>query len=119
MLETNNDITAQRAVEDKLDRARTELAHLSRIATMGELTASIAHEVNQPLAAIVANGEAGLRWLGRAEPDLGETRKSIEAVLRNAQRASDVVRRLQRPCRARHTPAAPSTSQRWPRSSSS
>src|SRR5690606_32770315 len=66
----------------------------SRIATMGELTASIAHEVNQPLAAIVANGEAGLRWLGRGTPDLGETKKSIEAMLRNAQRASDVVRRL-------------------------
>ena len=61
---------------------------------MGELTASIAHEVNQPLAAIVANGEAGLRWLGRTTPDLGETKKSIEAMLRNAQRASDVVRRL-------------------------
>ena len=94
VLETNTDITAQRAAEDKLDRTRSELAHLSRIATMGELTASIAHEVNQPLAAIVANGEAGLRWLGRAMPDLGETRKSIEAMLRNAQRASDVVRRL-------------------------
>ena len=94
VLETNTDITAQRAAEDKLDRTRGELAHLSRIATMGELTASIAHEVNQPLAAIVANGEAGLRWLGRAAPDLGETRKSIEAMLRNAQRAGDVVRRL-------------------------
>lgn len=94
VLETNTDITAQRATEDKLDRTRSELAHLSRIATMGELTASIAHEVNQPLAAIVANGEAGLRWLGRGTPDLGETKTSIEAMLRNAQRASDVVRRL-------------------------
>lgn len=94
VLETNTDISAQRAAENKLDRTRSELAHLSRIATMGELTASIAHEVNQPLAAIVANGEAGLRWLGRAAPDLGEARKSIEAMLRNAQRASDVVRRL-------------------------
>lgn len=94
VLETNTDITDQRATEDKLDRTRSELAHLSRIATMGELTASIAHEVNQPLAAIVANGEAGLRWLGRDAPDLGETRKSIDAMLRNAQRASDVVRRL-------------------------
>ena len=94
VLETNTDITAQRAAEDKLDRTRSELAHISRIATMGELTASIAHEVNQPLAAIVANGEAGLRWLGRAAPDLGETQKSIEAMLRNAQRAGDVVRRL-------------------------
>jgi PAS domain S-box-containing protein len=103
VLETNTDITAQRAAEDKLDRTRSELAHLSRIATMGELTASIAHEVNQPLAAIVANGEAGLRWLRRDAPDLGETRKSIEAMLRNAQRASDVVRRL-RALSAKATP---------------
>lgn len=103
VLETNTDVTAQRAAENKLDRTRSELAHLSRIATMGELTASIAHEVNQPLAAIVANGEAGLRWLGRAAPDLGETKKSIEAMLRNAQRASDVVRRL----RALSAKAAP------------
>lgn len=105
VLETNTDVTAQRAAEDKLDRTRSELAHLSRIATMGELTASIAHEVNQPLAAIVANGEAGLRWLGRSTPDLGETKKSIEAMLRNAQRASDVVRRL----RALSAKSAPAT----------
>lgn len=105
VLETNTDVTAQRAAEDKLDRTRSELAHLSRIATMGELTASIAHEVNQPLAAIVANGEAGLRWLVRSTPDLGETKKSIEAMLRNAQRASDVVRRL----RALSTKSAPAT----------
>ncbi|MDB5487205.1 MAG: multi-sensor signal transduction histidine kinase [Reyranella sp.] len=94
ILETNNDITTQRGVEDNLHRARAELAHVSRVATMGELTASIAHEVNQPLAAIVANGEAGLRWLGRPAPELGETKKSIEAMVRNAQRASDVIRRL-------------------------
>lgn len=103
ILETNNDITAQRGIEDNLHRARAELAHVSRVATMGELTASIAHEVNQPLAAIVANGEAGLRWLGKPEPELGETKKSIEAVIRNAQRASDVVRRL----RALSSKAAP------------
>lgn len=94
VLETNTDITAQRAAEDKLDRARLELAHVSRISTMGELTASIAHEVNQPLAAVISNADAGLRWLAKSEPDLVETRKSIEAVVRNAQRASDVVRRL-------------------------
>lgn len=104
VLETNTDVTAQRVAEDKLDRTRSELAHLSRIATMGELTASIAHEVNQPLAAIVANGEAGLRWLGRGTPDLDETKKSIEAILRNAQRASDVVRRL-RTLSAKSVPA--------------
>ena len=77
ILETNNDIT-ERAVEDKLHRARASSPHVSRVATLGELTASIAHEVNQPLAAVVTNGEAGLRWLGRAVPELGQARSSVE-----------------------------------------
>ncbi len=93
-LETNNDITERRGVEDRLSRASSELAHVSRIATLGELTASIAHEVNQPLAAIVANGEAGLRWLKRDVPDLVEVRNSVERMIRNGQRASEVVKRL-------------------------
>ena len=59
ILETNNDVTEQRAVEDGLHRARSELAHVSRMATLGELTASIAHEVNQPLAAIVDQRRGG------------------------------------------------------------
>lgn len=94
ILETNTDITGRRAAEDGRDRARSELAHVSRIATLGELTASIAHEVNQPLAAVVTNGEACLRWLGRAIPDLTEARASVENMIRNGQRASEVVRRL-------------------------
>ena len=94
LLETNNDITAQRTVEDKLHRSRMELTHVSRIATMGELTASIAHEVNQPLAAVVANGEAGLRWLNRPVPELGQVKTTVEAMIRNARRASDVIVRL-------------------------
>ena len=94
ILETNNDITGQRTVEDGLHRARSELAHVARVATLGELTASIAHEVNQPLAAVVTNGEACLRWLGRAVPDIGQARSSVEHMIRNGQRASEVVRRL-------------------------
>lgn len=94
ILETNNDVTAHRTVEDKLHRSRMELAHVSRIATLGELTASIAHEVNQPLAAVVANGEAGLRWLGRPVPELGQVKTTVEAMIRNARRASDVIVRL-------------------------
>jgi len=94
ILETNNDITGQRAVEDGLHRARSELAHVARVATMGELTASIAHEVNQPLAAVVTNGEACLRWLNRPVPDLGQARSSVEHMIRNGKRASEVVRRL-------------------------
>jgi two-component system sensor kinase FixL len=94
ILETNNDITERRGVENRLHRASSELAHVSRVATLGELTASIAHEVNQPLAAIVANGEAGLRWLKRDVPDLTEVRNSVERMIRNGQRASEVVQRL-------------------------
>ena len=94
VLETNNDITERRQVEDGLVRAQGELAHVARVATLGELTASIAHEVNQPLAAVVTNGEACLRWLGRAVPDIGQARSSVEHMIRNGQRASEVVRRL-------------------------
>ena len=94
ILETNNDITERRQIEDGLVRAQGELAHVARVATLGELTASIAHEVNQPLAAVVTNGEACLRWLGRAVPDIGQARSSVEHMIRNGQRASEVVRRL-------------------------
>ena len=94
ILETNNDITDRRKVEDGLHRAQSELAHVARVATLGELTASITHEVNQPLAAVVTNGEACLRWLGRAVPDIGQARASVEQMIRNGQRASEVVRRL-------------------------
>ncbi|HTE35612.1 MAG TPA: ATP-binding protein [Reyranella sp.] len=107
ILETNNDITAQRAVEDKLHRSRMELAHVSRIATLGELTASIAHEVNQPLAAVVANGEAGLRWLNRPVPELGQAKTTVEAMIRNARRASDVIVRLRALSRKADTVQAP------------
>ena len=62
--------------------------------TMGELTASIAHEVNQPLAAVVTNGNACLRWLARAEPDLAEARAAVERIIRDGHRASEVIRRI-------------------------
>jgi len=62
-LVTNNHITEQKHAEDALHTAQSELAHVTRLTTLGELTASIAHEVNQPLAAVVTNGEAALRWL--------------------------------------------------------
>ena len=75
-METNSDITEQKQAEDALHHARSQLEHVTRISTLGELTASIAHEVNQPLAAIVTNGEAGLRWLLRDEPNLKEVHES-------------------------------------------
>jgi signal transduction histidine kinase len=70
------------------------LAHVTRIMTMGALTGSIAHEVNQPLAAVVTNGNACLRWLARAEPDLEEARAAVERIIRDGHRASEVIRRL-------------------------
>src|SRR6202040_1787305 len=71
-----------------------ELAHANRVATMGQLMASIAHEVNQPLAAVVANAEAGLRWLDRGTPDLDAVRRSVEWAIDDANRASEVIRRV-------------------------
>ena len=88
------DVTDLRAAEDGLHEARAELAHVSRVATLGELTASIAHEVNQPLAAIVTNGEAGLRWLDRESPDLDEGRASLHRMIAEGKRASEVIKRL-------------------------
>lgn len=94
VLVTIMDVTARRQAEDALHHSQAELAHVTRVATLGELTASIAHEVNQPLAAIVTNGEAGLRWLGRPEPELQEGRTSLQAMIADAKRASAVIGRL-------------------------
>ena len=91
---TNNDITDQKHAEDALRKSEGELAHVTRLTTLGELTASIAHEVNQPLAAVVTNGEAALRWMQRDVPDLKEVRNSLERMISNGRRASDVIARL-------------------------
>ncbi|KQW76036.1 hypothetical protein ASC89_24300 [Devosia sp. Root413D1] len=88
------DITERREAHDALHLAQTELAHAARVATLGELTASIAHEVNQPLMAVVTNGEAGMRWLRREPPDLGEVEKAMGRVISEGRRASDIVKRI-------------------------
>ncbi|WP_245322017.1 PAS domain-containing protein [Bradyrhizobium sp. LTSPM299] len=92
---TGTDITAMiRAdlAEQALRNAQAELARVMRVTTLGELTASIAHEVNQPLAAVIANAEASLRWLDRETPDLAAARRSVEWAISDANRAGDVVR---------------------------
>jgi signal transduction histidine kinase len=76
------------------DRAQAELAHVNRVTTMGRLTASIAHEVNQPVAAVVTNADAALRWLGAQPPDLEEARQALGYVIKDGNRASDVIRRI-------------------------
>lgn len=88
------DITDKIVAQRALEQTRAELAHVARVVTLGELTASIAHEVNQPLAAIVTNGEAGLRWLARPTPDLGEVQSCLSEMVREGRRAGDVVQRL-------------------------
>jgi PAS domain S-box-containing protein len=88
------DVTAAKQAEEKLHKAQQELAHVTRVTTLGELTASIAHEVNQPLAAAVANAEACLRWLDRETPDLAAARRSVEWIINDSCRASEVIRRV-------------------------
>ena len=88
------DVSEARRAEEALQAAQAALAHASRVSTLGEMGASIAHEVNQPLAGIVTNGEAGLRWLDRKQPELGEVRGAMERMIRDAKRAGEVVQRL-------------------------
>ncbi|MGY4434868.1 C4-dicarboxylate-specific signal transduction histidine kinase [Bradyrhizobium sp. F1.13.1] len=88
------DVTATKQAEEKLHQAQAELAHVMRVTTLGELTASIAHEVNQPLAAIITNAGACLRWLDRETPDLPAARRSVEWVINGGNRASEVIRRV-------------------------
>jgi PAS domain S-box-containing protein len=88
------DVTDRKRSEDALDRARTELAHVSRVTTLGQMTASIAHEINQPLTGIVINGNACLRWLAGESPNLHEAREATRRIVRDGQRAGDVITRL-------------------------
>ena len=94
VLDTNTDMTERARVQEALHQAQSALAHAARVATLGELSASIAHEVNQPLAAIVTNGEAAVRWLGRKEPDLQEAQDALKRVINDGRRASEVIRRI-------------------------
>lgn len=88
------DITERKLAEEALREAQAELAHAVRVATLGEMTASIAHEINQPLGAIVTNSQACLRLLSRDEPDLEGVRESIDAMIKDAIRASEVINRI-------------------------
>jgi PAS domain S-box-containing protein len=91
VLVTLMDITERNRTQEALQQAQAELAHVTRLTTLGELTASIAHEVNQPLAAIVTNGEACLRWLAYRPPELEEVRGAVESMISDGVRASEVV----------------------------
>ena len=88
------DLTERKHVEGGLRKAQAELAHVMRVTTLGELTASIAHEVNQPLAAVVTNAAACLRWLDRETPDLEEARRTLASIINDGNRAGEVIQRV-------------------------
>ncbi|MRW88645.1 PAS domain-containing protein [Duganella sp. FT80W] len=88
------DVTASVLAEQALHRSQVQLAHATRVTMLGELAASIAHEVNQPLAAISTNGEACLRWMNRAVPDLDEAKASVTSILASSARATGVIKRI-------------------------
>ncbi|HTJ90413.1 MAG TPA: AAA family ATPase [Acidocella sp.] len=88
------DITAAKRAEESLQKAQADLAHAARVTTLGELAASIAHEINQPLAAVATSGNACLRWLGRDPPDLDAAQKTVARIVQDAHRAGDVIRSL-------------------------
>ena len=88
------DLSEQKRAEEALQKAQAELAHVTRVATLGELTASIAHEINQPLAAVVTNANASLRWLSRDSPNLAEACEAIRRIIRDGNRAGEVISRM-------------------------
>jgi PAS domain S-box-containing protein len=88
------DLTDFMLASEGLRAAQAELAHVNRVATMGQLTASIAHEVNQPIAAAVINAQTALRWLGAQPPNLDEARRALDRVVDNGGRAADVIGRI-------------------------
>ena len=88
------DVTERKRDEAALQSAQAELARVARLTTIGELAASIAHEINQPLSAISTNCLAALRWLGHEVPNLAEAKQTLERTSKEAQRASDVIGRI-------------------------
>jgi PAS domain S-box-containing protein len=89
-----NDLTEKRRAAEALRSARSDLAHVERMALMGELAAMLAHEVNQPLMAIVTNAGSCVQWLAREQPEIGKARAAVDRVVRDAVRAGEVVRSI-------------------------
>jgi len=91
---SSTDITERKHSEEALRQAQTDLAHASRVTTMGELTASLAHEVIQPIAAAVTDANTCLRWLTRDQPDLDEAREAASRMAKDATRAAEIIARV-------------------------
>ncbi len=88
------DVTARRLAEEARDKARSELAHVARVMSLGTLTASIAHELNQPLSGIVTNASTCMRMLGTDPPNVDGARETARRTIRDGNRASEVITRL-------------------------
>jgi C4-dicarboxylate-specific signal transduction histidine kinase len=88
------DVTETKHAQELLQQAQANLAHVARVTLLGQLTASIGHEVNQPLAAIVTNGEAAIRYLRRDPPELDEIRDALTSMIAEGKRASEIVKRI-------------------------
>jgi NO-binding membrane sensor protein with MHYT domain/signal transduction histidine kinase len=88
------DVTDRKRAEEALLQAQADLAHVNRVTTMGELTASLAHEVNQPIAAAVTNAKTCLRWLTRDQPDLEEAREAAMRIVKDGTRAAEIISRI-------------------------
>jgi PAS domain S-box-containing protein len=91
---TSTDVHDWRQAQEALRNTQTEFAHITRVMTMGELTASIAHEVNQPLGAIVTSAAAGARWLATKPPQMDKARRALERIANDGKRAAEVIRRI-------------------------
>ena len=94
ILETNNDITERKQAQEDLQQAHANLERLNRAMLVGEMTASIAHEVNQPIAAVALNAGACLRWLAAHPPEIDEARQTLVRIIGDANRASEVIDRV-------------------------
>jgi PAS domain S-box-containing protein len=88
------DITDRIRAQERLQQVQADFAHAARLSVLGEIAASIAHEVNQPLAAVRTNGETGLRWLDRPEPNIPKARELMQRILNDADRAADIIARI-------------------------
>src|SRR3989442_1276627 len=105
--ELRKEILERKRAEEALHQAREELAHATRVTTLGELAASIAHEINQPLAAIIADANACLHWLEADRPDLDSVREALAAVAKDGDRAAEVITRIRgllKPASVAHGP---------------
>jgi PAS domain S-box-containing protein len=98
------DVTQRKLSQEALDKVRLDLAQMSRVTTLGQMAAAIAHEINQPLAGIVLNGNAALRWLAGESPNLHEAREATHRIVRDGKRAGDVITRLRSLFRRDATP---------------